>query len=233
MARFGNGQAGVLRTSRHVPALVVVVERRGAIALVYVQPVAPLGPSRFLGGGLRSGDPAALLDTRTGTLAWMAVSPLEEMQIGHYHQIKHAYDEAGGGTPPHVAASPALERLSILAQPQVRRRMGRRLFTPRGIAVFEFHCLTKLGRRRRAASRSSRFANVSAPASSGAHARAVARGSPRFPTRPTLASRSHAARRSGRTAPSGPVYRRGPAQPGRERRMRAITSARSSSRVTG
>jgi hypothetical protein len=34
--------------------------------------------SRFLGGGLRPGDPAALLDARTGTLAWMAVSPLEE-----------------------------------------------------------------------------------------------------------------------------------------------------------
>ena len=44
--------------------------------------------ARFLGGGLRSGDPAALLDARTGALSWMAVSPLEEAQIGHYHQIK-------------------------------------------------------------------------------------------------------------------------------------------------
>ena len=33
---------------------------------------------------LRSGDPAALLDARTGSLAWMAVSPVEEIQIGHY-----------------------------------------------------------------------------------------------------------------------------------------------------
>ena len=45
-------------------------------------------------GGLRSGDPAALLDARTGTLSWMAVSPLEEVQIGHYEQIKRNYAEA-------------------------------------------------------------------------------------------------------------------------------------------
>src|SRR5262249_5413095 len=50
--------------------------------------------ARILGGQLRSGDPAALLDARTGTLAWMAVSPVEEAQIGHYEQIKRNYAEA-------------------------------------------------------------------------------------------------------------------------------------------
>ena len=48
----------------------------------------------ILGGQLRSGDPAALLDARTGALSWMAVSPIEEAQIGHYEQITHNYAEA-------------------------------------------------------------------------------------------------------------------------------------------
>ena len=72
--------------------------------------------SRFLGGGLRSGDPAALLDARTGTLAWMAVSPLEEAQIGHYDQIKHDYAEAWRRYERAEAADPNAGRLRRLSQ---------------------------------------------------------------------------------------------------------------------
>ena len=105
--------------------------------------------SRFLGGGLRSGDPAALLDARTGTLAWMAVSPLEETQIGHYHQIKHAYDEAWRRYERALAATPNASP-SPEPEPKSVTEWAGRLFSPRGIAVFQFHCLTKLGRQNEA-----------------------------------------------------------------------------------
>jgi hypothetical protein len=95
--------------------------------------------------GLRPGDPAALLDARTGTLAWMAVSPLEDVQIGHYHQIKQEYDEAWRR---YERAEAAVPRAGATAEPEPKSAtewLGR-LFSPRGIAVFQFHCLTKQGR---------------------------------------------------------------------------------------
>jgi len=101
--------------------------------------------SRFLGGGLRSGDPAALLDARTGTLSWMAVSPLEEVQIGHYCQIKQAYDEAWRRYERALAATSAASS-NPEPEPKSAAEWAVRLFSPRGIAVFQFHCLTKLGR---------------------------------------------------------------------------------------
>jgi WD40-like Beta Propeller Repeat len=101
--------------------------------------------SRFLGGGLRSGDPAALLDARTGTLAWMAVSPLEELQIGHYYQIKQAYDEAWRRYERALAATSTASSIPE-PEPKSAAEWAVRLFSPRGIAVFQFHCLTKLGR---------------------------------------------------------------------------------------
>ena len=118
--------------------------------------------SRFLGGGLRSCDPAALLDARTGTLAWMAVSPLEEVQIGHYHQIKHAYDEAWQWYQRAEAAAP---RPASTPEPEPNSAtewLGR-FFSPRGIAVFQFHCLTKLGREDEARTRLESFRKTYPP----------------------------------------------------------------------
>ena len=81
--------------------------------------------SRFLGGGLRSGDPAALLDARTGTLSWMAVSPVEEAQIGHYEQIKHAYAEAWRRYERAEAAAPAGSSTESAAEPKSTSGMAR------------------------------------------------------------------------------------------------------------
>ena len=118
--------------------------------------------SRFLGGGLRSGDPAALLDARTGTLAWMAVSPLEETQIGHYHQIKHAYDEAWRRYEHALAATPNASPSPEPGPKSVTEWAGR-LFSPDGIAVFQFQCLTKLGRRDEARARLESFRKTYPP----------------------------------------------------------------------
>ncbi len=101
--------------------------------------------TRFLGGGLRSGDPAALFDARTGKLAWLAVSPLEEVQIGHYNQIKRDYLEAWRRYENALAAG-AFAGSVPESQPKSASEWLDRLFFPRGIAVFQFHCLSKLDR---------------------------------------------------------------------------------------
>ena len=116
--------------------------------------------SRFLGGGLRSGDPAALFDTRTGKLSWMAVSPLEETQIGHYHQIKRDFaeawqryeraDRADADADGKAESKPP-------ADPHSATEWMGRLFSPRGIAVFRFHCLTKLGKAKEAQAQLDQF----------------------------------------------------------------------------
>ncbi len=116
--------------------------------------------SRFLGGGLRSGDPAALLDARTGALSWMAVSPVEEAQIGHYHQLKREYaaawqryERAGA-----AIANPNSTMASTAdPEPKTPTEWLGRLFSPRGIAVFEFHCLAKLGRNEEARAKLDQF----------------------------------------------------------------------------
>jgi len=116
--------------------------------------------SRFLGGGLRSGDPAALLDARTGALSWMAVSPLEEAQIGHYHQLKREYLPAWHRYERAEAALPNPDaKAASTPEPELKNPtewLGR-LFSPRGIAVFQFHCLTKLGRHEEAKAKLDQF----------------------------------------------------------------------------
>ncbi len=118
--------------------------------------------ARILGGQLRSGDPAALLDARTGTLAWMAVSPVEEAQIGHYEQIKHNYAEAWRR---YERAEAAGLGTGTTTETESGSPAGwlNRLFSPRGIAVFQFACLTKLGRHDEARARLESFRQAYPP----------------------------------------------------------------------
>src|SRR5262249_4989193 len=105
--------------------------------------------SRLLGGGLRLGDPAALLDARTGKLSWMAISPVEEAQIGHYHMLKREYAQAwqryerAEANRPNPAAGAAAAQDGAALNPM---DWVSRLLEPRGITVFQYYCLSKLGR---------------------------------------------------------------------------------------
>ena len=124
--------------------------------------------ARIMGGQLRSGDPAALLDARTGTLAWMAVSPLEEAQIGHYEQIKHNYAEAWRRYERAEAAGPG----AIAAtepEPRSAAEWFNRLSSPRGLAVFQFACLSKLGRHDEARARLESFRKAFPPRPPSGH----------------------------------------------------------------
>src|SRR5439155_26004375 len=50
--------------------------------------------SILLRWGLWPGDPAATLDLSTGDVAWLAVTPVEELQVGHYYLLKKDYARA-------------------------------------------------------------------------------------------------------------------------------------------
>jgi hypothetical protein len=85
------------------------------------------------------GDPAAVLDAKTGDISWLAVDPHEKVQVGHYYVLKHDYTHAlhwyaeAEKQQPRAAALKAEEALERLADPD-------------GTCLFQSYCLTKLGR---------------------------------------------------------------------------------------
>jgi Tol biopolymer transport system component len=98
--------------------------------------------SHLLGWGLRPGDPAAVFDLKTGQLAWLPVSAQEKVQVGHYYLLKRDYAQAWDWY------QKAERELPRPAPPEVRDFMEslRALQGPRDFSIFQYHCLTKLGR---------------------------------------------------------------------------------------
>ena len=107
--------------------------------------------SRWLGWGLLPGDPAALVDLATGHVDWMAVSPWEEAQVGHYHLLKHDYAEAWR------RYERGRQGEAELSQATTAIDYFNRLQSPRDVSVFEYVCLRKLGRERDADERLAAF----------------------------------------------------------------------------
>jgi hypothetical protein len=98
--------------------------------------------SQLLGWGLRPGDPAAVFDVKTGQLGWLPVNAQEKVQVGHYYLLKRDYaqawrwyEEAERELPPPapVAVRDFLDYLRAIPG-------------PRDFSIFQYHCLTKLGR---------------------------------------------------------------------------------------
>ncbi|MSR59315.1 MAG: hypothetical protein EXS05_17010 [Planctomycetaceae bacterium] len=92
------------------------------------------------GWGLWPGDPAATLDVATGAVSWLAVTPQEELQVGHYHLLKHGYNEAWQWY------AKAREKMSPAKPPESWTEFARRIGAPENSQLFEFICLQKLGR---------------------------------------------------------------------------------------
>jgi len=98
--------------------------------------------SSILPWSLRPGDPAAILDCRSGTIAWMAVNAHEQSQVGHFFLLKRDYKQAWewyektaqSRTPPEPFRFENIDQLA------------RRLRAYQDTSIFEHHCLTKLGR---------------------------------------------------------------------------------------
>jgi tetratricopeptide (TPR) repeat protein len=112
--------------------------------------------------GLRPGDPAATLDLDTGEVSWMAVTPAEELQLGHYFLLKKDYarawewyERASQKLPPREPPATFLEFTETLGAPERSQ-------------FFEYLCLKQLGRHDDAKARLDEFEKCFFPADAAA-----------------------------------------------------------------
>lgn len=101
--------------------------------------------------GLWPGDPAATIDLKTNSIVWMAVSPEEELQIGHYHLLKGDAQEAWRWY------EQARKKMPEPHPPTNWQEFAQRLGAPEKSQLFEFLCLVRLGRNSDAAEKWSEF----------------------------------------------------------------------------
>jgi hypothetical protein len=100
--------------------------------------------SLFLGVGLRAGDPAAVFDTKSREIAWLAINSHEQEQVGHYWLLK--------GDP--RKAWEWYERAAANRAAEPERGHGA---LPPDIELFESICLARLGRNAEAAEKRAAF----------------------------------------------------------------------------
>ena len=97
--------------------------------------------------GLWPGDPAATIDIGTGEVSWLAVSPQEELQIGHFHLLKRNHAEAWRWY------KQARQKLPTAKPPQNWIEFTQQIGAPENSQFFEFICLKRLGRDEEAAAK--------------------------------------------------------------------------------
>jgi hypothetical protein len=97
--------------------------------------ISQLGPA-----GLRPGDPAATIDLNTRSVSWMAVTPQEELQVGHYFLLKGEPAEAWRWY------AKAREKLPAAKPPADWNEFIRRMRSAENSQLFEALCLKRLGR---------------------------------------------------------------------------------------
>lgn len=101
--------------------------------------------------GLQPGDPAATIDVQTRSISWMAVTPQEELQVGHYFLLKRDFAEAWRWY------AKAREKLPAPHPPADWNEFTRRLQTSADSQIFESLCLKHLGRDVEAAAKWAEF----------------------------------------------------------------------------
>lgn len=110
----------------------------------------------LFGGGLFWGDPAAVFDVQTGNVGWMAVTPFEKAQIGHYHLLKRDYAAALARYQEAGREAPAPQRPTL-------EEFFRSAPSPRHVGFFEAYCLEKLGRKADAQAKRNEFRRTFLP----------------------------------------------------------------------
>ena len=95
--------------------------------------------------GLWPGDPAATLDLNTGVVSWLAVTPAEELQVGHYYLLKKDYARAWEWY------ERANQNLPARTPPRNLQEFVETIGVPERSQLFEYHCLKQLGRDEQAA----------------------------------------------------------------------------------
>jgi WD40-like Beta Propeller Repeat len=101
--------------------------------------------------GLWPGDPAATLDLNSGAVSWLAVSPAEELQVGHYYLLKHDYARA------REWYDKANRKLPRRKPPATLQEFVQTIGNPERSHLFEYICLTQLGDHKAAAARLAEF----------------------------------------------------------------------------
>ncbi len=109
--------------------------------------------SQLLGWYLRPGDPAAVIDMKTGQVGWMPINGHEKVQVGHYYLLKHDYAQAWKW---YQEAERELPEPAPIVVNQFDAYL-RLLQGPRDFSFFEYHCLNKLGRQREAVAKLQQF----------------------------------------------------------------------------
>lgn len=107
----------------------------------------------FLPWSLRPGDPAAVLDFESGELSWLAVSPQEKSQVGHFYLLKQEYGRAWEWYEQGAVGRAPTQPLSLTAL-WSRRQFDLLANDP---WFFEYYCLSKLGRTLEAEARLQEF----------------------------------------------------------------------------
>jgi hypothetical protein len=108
--------------------------------------------------GLWPGDPAATLDLDTGAVSWLAVTPAEELQVGHYYLLKKDYARAW------ESYERANQKLPPRKPPRDFQEFVATIGAPERSQLFEYHCLKQLGHDRAAAEKLLEFEQTFFPA---------------------------------------------------------------------
>lgn len=101
--------------------------------------------------GLWPGDPAATLDLATGEVSWLAVTPSEELQVGHYYLLKKDYARAWEWY------ERAYQKFPPRKPPRDLVEFTQTIGAPERSQLFEYHCLRQLGREAEAQERLDKF----------------------------------------------------------------------------
>jgi hypothetical protein len=112
--------------------------------------------------GLWPGDPAATLDLDTGAVSWLAVTPAEELQVGHYYLLKKDYARAWEWY------ERANQKLPARKAPRDLQEFVETIGAPERSQMFEYHCLRQLRRDEAAAAKLHEFEQTFFPAAPAA-----------------------------------------------------------------
>jgi hypothetical protein len=106
------------------------------------------------GLAMRAGDPAAVIDAKTGFVRWLAINGDELAQIGHALQLKGDYV---GAREKYREAEQTLSKLEPFRPSELLQGASGNVARRRTFELFYWHCLTKLGEDRKAAERLKAF----------------------------------------------------------------------------
>ena len=113
-----------------------------------------LAVGSMVGLGLRSGDPAAIVDVATGNLRWMAINGDEQVQVGHYFLLK---GDAAQAREWYRKADQQFPKLNPLRPEDLAQGLSGAGARRRTFELFYWNCLTTLGETREASARLAQF----------------------------------------------------------------------------